>query len=71
VIERYDDESSELDVLLEDAIGRWGEHAPPPDTVPGRRYRGELRGEVERVVEDPEWSERVARRSTGRSARCT
>jgi ATP-dependent helicase/nuclease subunit A len=66
VIERYDDESSELDVLLEDAIGRWDEHAPPPDTAPGRRYRGELRGEVERVVEHPEWSDRVARDGTRR-----
>ena len=60
VIERYDEEM-QLDLLLEDAIGRWDEHAPPPDTLPGERYRDELRGEVVRVVEHPDWSEHVAR----------
>jgi ATP-dependent exoDNAse (exonuclease V) beta subunit len=60
VIERYDEEL-ELDLLLEDAIGRWDEHAPPPDTQPGERYRAELRGEVVRVVEHADWSERAAR----------
>jgi hypothetical protein len=66
VIERWDEESSELDLLLEDAIGRWDENAPPPDSHPGRRYRGELRTDVSNVIEHEVWKERVAREGSRR-----
>lgn len=65
VIERYEEEL-ELDLLLEDAIGRWDENAPPPDTLPGRRYRGELRRDVGNVIDHEVWKERVARAGSRR-----
>ncbi len=46
-------EESELDRLLEDAIGRWDPEAPAPETEEGRSYRDSLRAEVERVKENP------------------
>lgn len=55
VLERYREED-ELDELLEDAIGRWDENAPAPDSARGRRYREHLREEVTSVVEHPEYS---------------
>jgi ATP-dependent helicase/nuclease subunit A len=56
VLERYQEEA-ELEHLLEDAIGRWDEDAPPPDTPLGMRYRTELGTEVERVLEIPAYAE--------------
>ncbi len=50
VLERLREED-ELDVLLEDAIGRWDEEAPPPESVEGSRYRNHLREEVESVAQ--------------------
>jgi ATP-dependent exoDNAse (exonuclease V) beta subunit len=43
-------EDDELDVLLEDAIGRWDDDAPPPESPQGTRYRDHLREEVESVA---------------------
>jgi ATP-dependent exoDNAse (exonuclease V) beta subunit len=43
-------EEDELDLLLEDAIGRWDPEAPPPDSVRGTRYRTHLREEVNAVA---------------------
>jgi ATP-dependent helicase/nuclease subunit A len=48
-------EDDELDLLLEDAIGRWDADAPPPDSAPGTRYRAHLRDEVTRVANHPEY----------------
>ncbi len=48
-------ELDELDVLLEDAIGRWDPDAPPPEGVAGGRYRHALREELERVATHPEY----------------
>jgi ATP-dependent exoDNAse (exonuclease V) beta subunit len=60
VLERWQEEA-ELAALLEDAIGRFDDNAPPPDTTPGRKYRGELRDEVERVLDHASYSGRLAR----------
>lgn len=49
VLERYEEEL-ELDALLEDAIGRWDETAPPPETERGLRYRAHLTEEVTRAL---------------------
>ncbi len=54
VLERLREED-ELEVLLEDAIGRWDDDAPAPESVPGRRYRKHLRDEIARVVAHPEY----------------
>jgi CRISPR/Cas system-associated exonuclease Cas4 (RecB family) len=43
-------ELDELDLVLEDAIGRWDPDAPAPDGVEGGRYRARLREEIERVA---------------------
>lgn len=51
-----DEADAELDALLEDAIGRWDADAPPPDTEGGRRYRDELRDEIERVLAMPAYA---------------
>ncbi len=56
VLERIREED-ELPGLLEAAIGRWDEHAPPPDGERGRRYRAHLREEVENVLEHPDYRE--------------
>jgi ATP-dependent helicase/nuclease subunit A len=48
VLERLREED-ELDSLLEDAIGRWDEEAPPPESGEGVRYRTHLREEIESV----------------------
>ena len=65
VLHRYRD-PEELADVIEVAIGRWDEHAPPPDTDRGARYRAEVRGEVDRVLALPEyaglWSDPGARR---------
>jgi hypothetical protein len=60
VLERWEAEA-ELASLLEDAIGRFDEHAPPPETTQGRVYRGELSAEVGRVLEHDAWRVRLAR----------
>jgi ATP-dependent helicase/nuclease subunit A len=60
VLERHAEEA-ELDVLLEDAIGRWDRDAPAPETGPGRAYRAHLTDEVTRVLEHPDYAEIVAR----------
>lgn len=58
VLERHE-EDAELATLLEDAIGRWVEDAPPPDTPTGIAYRTELGGEIQRVLGMPEYAEAV------------
>ncbi|MEJ2237567.1 MAG: UvrD-helicase domain-containing protein [Gemmatimonadales bacterium] len=50
-------EEDELDSLLEDAIGRWDQHAPPPNVSAGVRYRKQLREEIKNVVDDPKYRE--------------
>jgi len=52
VLQQYREED-ELDALLEDAIGRWDEDAPPPESVEGGRYRAHLKEEVALVAEHP------------------
>ncbi len=54
VLERMQEED-ELDSLLEDAIGRWDEEAPPSESTEGVRYRTHLRAEVESVATHPEY----------------
>jgi len=54
VLERMQEED-ELDMLLEDAIGRWDEEAPPPESAHGTRYRNHLRKEVETVANNIEY----------------
>ena len=49
------DEEDELDALLEDAIGRWDEHAPPPEAAEGARYRQHLREEIKSVADHPDY----------------
>ncbi|MEN8374018.1 MAG: UvrD-helicase domain-containing protein [Gemmatimonadota bacterium] len=56
VLERYRD-PEELADVIEAAIGRWDEHAPPPETDRGAVYRAELRGEVDRVLSEPGYAE--------------
>ncbi len=51
----------ELADLLEAAIGRWDEDAPPPESERGLRYRAHLGDEVTRVLEHPEYAELAAR----------
>ncbi|HSM35977.1 MAG TPA: UvrD-helicase domain-containing protein [Longimicrobiales bacterium] len=55
VLHRYRD-PQELADVIEVAIGRWDEAAPPPDTDRGARYRAELREEVDRVLAMPEYA---------------
>ncbi len=43
----------DIDVLLEDAIGRWDPDAPTPEVPAGRRYREELSEEIARVERHP------------------
>jgi ATP-dependent helicase/nuclease subunit A len=54
VLQRYREED-ECDALLEDAIGRWDEHAPPPETPEGGRYREHLKEEIARVATHPDY----------------
>ena len=54
VLERLEEER-ELDALLEDAIGRWDEDAPPPETPKGTKYRVHLHEEVESVASHAEY----------------
>lgn len=56
VLERIHDDE-ELPGLLEVAIGRWDDHAPPPDTGRGRQYREHLQQEIERVLQHPDYRE--------------
>jgi hypothetical protein len=55
VLERWREEA-DVEVLLEDAIGRWDADAPPPDSVPGERYRAALSEEIARVLALPEYA---------------
>jgi ATP-dependent exoDNAse (exonuclease V) beta subunit len=55
VLERFEEEA-ELEHLLEDAIGRWDENAPPPESPVGRSYRVELTREITRVLALPEYA---------------
>ena len=64
VLERLE-EDDQLDVLLEDAIGRWADDAPAPETPPGRRYRKALREEIAAVAVHPDYRA-VADRPTAR-----
>lgn len=43
----------ELDQLLEDAIGRWDEDHPPPDSPQGKASRRMLREEIVLVADNP------------------
>lgn len=54
VLERYEAET-ELDELLEEAIGRWDPAAPAIDGARGRRYRAKLMGHVDAVLGHPEY----------------
>ncbi len=56
-------QEDELDSLLEDAIGRWDEEAPPPESPEGVRYRSVLREETRSVSMHPEY--RVIADATG------
>ncbi|MGI9076367.1 MAG: UvrD-helicase domain-containing protein, partial [Gemmatimonadaceae bacterium] len=49
------EEEERLDTLLEEAIGRWDQTAPPPEASRGRRYRQHLREEVTLVSRHPEY----------------
>ena len=42
-------EESELEALLEVALGRWDPDRPPPDSEPGREYRERLTSEIRAV----------------------
>jgi len=53
VLERHGED--ELDLLLEDAIGRWDPDAPTPEVAEGRAYRKDLREEVSLVASHPEY----------------
>lgn len=59
----------ELDLLLEDAIGRWDPEAPPPEATSGSRYRLALRTEIEEVAGDPAWQEVANRPGAERELR--
>lgn len=48
-------EESDLDTLLETAIGRWDDDAPPPEGARGLRYREHLREEVALVADHPDY----------------
>jgi ATP-dependent helicase/nuclease subunit A len=48
-------ELDELDLLLEDAIGRWDPDAPVPEGAEGGRYRMALREEVALVASHPSY----------------
>jgi ATP-dependent helicase/nuclease subunit A len=65
VLEHYREED-ELDELLEDAIGRWDDDAPPPESERGLRYREHLREEVASVIAHPEYAALAARPGTRR-----
>jgi ATP-dependent helicase/nuclease subunit A len=54
VVSRYK-EDVELQALLEDAIGRFDDDAPPPESAQGFGYRVSLRTEVESVLAHPEF----------------
>ncbi len=54
VLERYEADR-ELEAWIEDAIGRWDEDAPPPETPRGIRYRRSLSAELESVLADPRY----------------
>ena len=60
------DEEDDLDSLLEDAIGRWDQHAPPPNVSAGVRYRGQLREEIKSVAGHPAYREIADRESAKR-----
>jgi len=60
VLERFEQEA-ELDTLLEDAIGRWDENAPAPESDRGRLYREHLTDEVTRVLEHEEYAAMATR----------
>jgi CRISPR/Cas system-associated exonuclease Cas4 (RecB family) len=46
-------EDDRLDEVLEAAIGRWDDAAPPAEREAGRRYREHLRDEIRRVADHP------------------
>jgi ATP-dependent helicase/nuclease subunit A len=48
-------QEDELDSLLEDAIGRWDEEAPPPESAEGARYRRILHEEIRSVSVHPDY----------------
>ncbi len=52
VLERLEADA-DLEWLLEDAIGRWDQTAPPPEGSEGVEYRAHLREEVESVAHHP------------------
>lgn len=60
VLERIEAET-ELRRLLEDAIGRWDEDAPAPETPVGVAYRTHLSDEIQRVLHNPDYAAMVAR----------
>jgi ATP-dependent helicase/nuclease subunit A len=54
-------EEAELDLLLEDAIGRRDRDAPPPDSLAGQQYRDRIRAEVRGATEAEEYRALAAR----------
>jgi ATP-dependent helicase/nuclease subunit A len=68
VLERYE-EDAELDVLLEDAIGRWVDEPPAPTSEPGAAYRADLTAEIERVLALPEYAAIAAAAGSRRELR--
>jgi len=54
VLENLREESALAD-LLEGAIARWDEDAPPPETRPGQKYRAHLQEEVVSIADHPDY----------------
>jgi ATP-dependent helicase/nuclease subunit A len=53
VLEHHGDD--DLDLLLEDAIGRWDPDAPTPEVAAGQRYREGLKEEIDLVAGHPDY----------------
>ena len=49
------EEDADVDALLDAAIGRWDDSAPPPESEPGQDLRERLRTELELVADHPEY----------------
>lgn len=59
------EEDADVDALLDAAIGRWDDSAPPPESEPGQELRERLRAEVELISGHPEYR-KVAEHPTAR-----
>ena len=63
VLEQLGDGELDLETLLEEAIARWDEDAPEPQTDLGRQYRAFLRTRIDAAQQAPAWQAMVARAS--------